>query len=94
MVSKSNIFMYTVHIRRNSTGETREVSIDYEFFKNGNSDLFWWTDGNFSCDCNRADVFNTGNAVVEDVPCGYTEFTVLKVVLPDGTEIEIDSSTV
>ena len=53
---------------------------------------YLWTDGNYSCDCNRELFFC--RAAAEDEPeehaCGESRFAALKAILPDGTEIEID----
>ncbi len=39
---------YRVAIKDTETGEVRVTEFPYE-----DDDLFWWTDGNFGCDCNR-----------------------------------------
>jgi hypothetical protein len=83
--------MYKVRIRKNSTGEERDCVMDMEWHgpdENGDRDLFWWTEGSFGCDCNRAIVFY--NKYRDDYPCGFTEYTVLYVELPDSTHVPID----
>ena len=66
--------MIRVLIRRESTDESREYS-----YRRSGSGLgfpwFLWTEGNYSCDCNRARlVFGE-----EGHPCGETEFTLLGI---------------
>lgn len=78
---------YNVHITDNQTGESKIVLMDLDWFDHS---VYWWTRGNFSCDCNRGDTFYAGEDV--DIPCGFTRFTVLKVVFKDGTEILIDEA--
>lgn len=90
---------YKVRIRKNSTGEER----DYEFPKltwefpseNGSGSMFIWTEGNFSCDCNRYLFFERagGNPADPDETedrCGDDAYTVLHAELPDGKKVEID----
>lgn len=89
---------YSVLIRDNETGEARTYSMgDIEW---DDSSEFWWTEGNFGCDCNRhlsflraggpgpADDPHWNNA---DRACGETAYTVPYAVLEDGTQIVLDS---
>lgn len=51
-----------------------------------------WTEGNFSCDCNRALFFGLLIGEVEHGrDCGEDRFTVLTAVCDDGQIITIDS---
>lgn len=80
---------YFVEIRNNATGVVRKCEFDFAWDKEGSE--FCWTEGNFSCDCNRAQFFAQANG--EDDPnrhCGSTQYTAIKSVLPDGTEIPLD----
>lgn len=80
---------YKVAIRDNQTGETKVVEQAIEWFSHSH---FFWTDGNFGCDCNRHDVFY-GHSEEEDedeIPCGHERFTVLYAELPSGERITID----
>lgn len=81
--------MYKVNITDNKTNETRTVDMDLEW----GDHLWWWTEGNFGCDCNRNDVFNYGkeHADYEDIDCGKTRYTVDFVELSSGKRISIDS---
>ena len=80
---------YKVAIRNNATGEVRIQ--EQEGLEWRDSSLFWWTrrEGNFGCDCNRAQVFAC-DAEPDNETCGYTRFTVLYAELADGSRIPID----
>ena len=73
--------MYKVAIRKNATGEIRIVPFDH-----GDFSLYMWTDGNWACNCNRADFFGDEDAG----HCGSTRFTALYAELPDGTKVKLD----
>jgi hypothetical protein len=91
---------YTVVIRNNATGEVRMKLQPYEWVDDddGGGQLYVWTDGNFGCDCNRAMEFaRAGGATEEEawdaeVECGETAFSVPHVILPDGSQVPVDSS--
>lgn len=82
------------HIRKNDTREVREYHPDM-LIKDGEDwpDIWIWTDGNFSCDCNRALFF--GYAAGEtwkdanDAPCGEGGYSV-KLVNPVTGECFFD----
>lgn len=81
---------YEVAIRKNSTGETRKYQVDLEWHE---SSLFWWTEGNFGCDCNRGTEFlRAGGEPTDDYEhvCGDTKYSVLWARFPNGEEITID----
>jgi hypothetical protein len=92
---------YTVAIRKNATGEVRMYQCDFDWDKGGgHTDLFWWTDGNFGCDCNRhLSWLRAGGPGPPEDPhwnkaehkCGGTAYSVLYAALPDGSQVEIDS---
>lgn len=86
---------YKVAIRKNSTGEIRMASMDLDWFKaDGGDDMYWWTEGNFACDCNRHLSWERAGGHEprddEEMECGSTAFATLYAVLPDGTRIDID----
>lgn len=85
---------YTVTIRKNATGETRVYDCsDLEWREHS---LFWWTDGNFGCDCNRELSFERAGGSdpdIDAVKCGDGAFTVLHADFPDGSRIIIDPPT-
>lgn len=78
---------YKVTMRNNETGEVRDFEQDLEWH---DSSHFWWTEGNYGCDCNRYLVWNDYPDEDDDTPCGHTLFTVLHATFPDGKVIEID----
>lgn len=88
---------YKVAIRKNSTGEVRISSYDFEWYKSAEyTDLFWWTEGNYGCDCNRHLEFEraTGRVLedheISDAKCGEDAYTCLWAELPSGERIVID----
>ena len=80
---------YTAFIRDNISGEVRESFHDLEW--HGDGSLYWWTEGNMGCDCNRGLIFHDHADDSDDYPCGGMRYSVLKLVFPDGREILIDS---
>ena len=88
--------MYKAAIRKNDTGEIRIAEIEWDWYKNGEEgDLYWWTEGNFSCDCNRELQWlyagKESDIDMDDSKCSKGRYSVLYVELPDGTKIEIDT---
>lgn len=86
---------YTIRIRNNATGEVRQ-SKPYEF----EWSLFWWTDGNMGCDCNRHLAWlRAGGPGPADDPfhnnaarqCGDGAYTVIDATLDDATVVPVDS---
>lgn len=88
---------YDVLIRNNETGEVRRYHENLEWHE---WSLFWWTDGNFGCDCNRYAEFERAGGrpeselMAERWKCGQSKFDVIKAIFPDGSEIEIDGDGV
>lgn len=82
---------YTVDIKKTSTGEIRTAKFDEQWH---DINVYLWTEGNYSCDCNRHDFFvcrgYRRHPHVGDSICGDSEYRVLKAVLDDGTEIVLD----
>lgn len=84
---------YKAHILKVSTGETRVRDIDLDW---GDSSEYWWTCGNFGCDCNRELEFRRAGGEPEliepeDTKCGETGFLVswnakLGQICPDCQE--------
>lgn len=93
---------YRVLIRCNATGEERWSFVDWNWFYGASGDeyredgdRYWWTDGNFGCDCNRHLEFERANGGDPDVMdpsivCGSDSYAAICAELPDGTRIEID----
>lgn len=80
--------MYKVAIRNEETGEIRVCEMAGEWVGDdyGPSE-YWWTEGNFSCDCNRGLVYDSNGS---DSKCGTEKYTALYAELPDGTKIPLD----
>lgn len=90
---------YTVEIREVATGETVTTQQNLDgVHPSGRDSLFWWTDGNFGCDCNRSMEFWRGKGVTEDevrqrtegvkCSCGTGIIAYLvRITLPDGTVV-------
>jgi len=84
--------MFTVHIKNNKTEEVRKFVVENEDWYDGFE--YMWTDGNYSCDCNRALYFaraepSKSNDLL-DIECGETVYSVPFVELEDGTRVNID----
>lgn len=77
---------YTVSIKNNDTNEIRDCFIDVPWDE---SSLYWWTEGNMSCDCNRSIIFN--DWIDMNFECGEEQYSVLAAKLEDGTIIPIES---
>jgi hypothetical protein len=85
---------YEVEILDTVTGETRWKSYPYEW-----NDGFWWTAGNFSCDCNRAAAFmraggeEPSEKYWDEVVCSAgNRYRVPRVRLADGTVLTVEGA--
>jgi hypothetical protein len=59
----------------------------------GSGSIWWWTEGNGGCDCNRALFFARAGSEPEpedDPPCGETIYRIPSIELEDGTIITVD----
>ncbi len=88
---------YVAVIRRNSDGLVRECPQTTDWHDadadGAGSDLFWWTDGNGGCDCNRANFFaRAGGEPDPDEVCGETNYRVIEFRLPDGRVVPCDDA--
>ncbi len=77
---------YIIEIRKNSTGEVRLIKQGMKWHENSE---FFWTEGNYACDCNRHNEFVGGEGGLE-FPCGSVEYTVIRAIFEDGSEIKLD----
>jgi hypothetical protein len=77
----------TLTIRRNSDGLTRTSETTWRPDDEDESDRFYWTDGNGSCDCNRAILFG-------DPPgeCTSSAYSIPFVTLEDGRVLPVDDA--
>ncbi len=74
---------YRVLLRDNQTNEERWYTVDSAW----EDEVYLWTEGNWSCDCNRHLFFYGDN---ENVDCGDERFSAPYAELPDGTRIVLD----
>lgn len=81
---------YSVEIRNNATGETVTYAMKNIAWQDWST--YWWTEGNFGCDCNRGQSFMRAKGYPEPVDhdCSNDKFTVIRATMEDGTELEID----
>lgn len=81
---------YAVLIIRNSDNFVRIRVMDVEWDYGSH---YWWTEGNFGCDCNRSLSFYraTGCEIdIDDVVCGHEAYSVPVAVTEDKQVHEID----
>lgn len=78
---------YTARIKKVSTGEIREVNRLYAW--DDENDWGEWSEGNFSCDCNRGILFESKYPWVEG--CSEGKYLV-QIVLDDGS-VTLDEFT-
>jgi hypothetical protein len=84
------------HIRRNSDGKVvchaHDLSLrDGSALDAGDVSYMWLDGGNYSCDCNRYLFFERAEGrdpEWNEGVCGETDYSVLKIEMPDGTVIE------
>lgn len=72
-------------MRDNTTGETKTIHLDLWY----DHSMFMWTEGNYSCDCNRS-LFFYNHDRNKKYKCGFDKITVVKMIFPDGTEVLVD----
>lgn len=83
---------YVIRLRDNTTGEVRDCPQDHDGY-DAESIEFYWTDGNFGCDCNRRWEFQRagGEGEDENPPCDNERYTAIEAVLEDGTRVPLDT---
>jgi hypothetical protein len=78
---QSGDFQIDVHIRRMSD-DVVHVYRDVGFYgEDGHFREYIWRDGNYACDCNRANFFDGRYA--ENNACGHGRFVIDKIVRVD-----------
>lgn len=74
----------TVFVTHVESGETRSFEDEYAWNTEGND--YMWSEGNYSCDCNRALFFARAAGKPDpDVPCTDDQYVVRIVV--DGKTV-------
>ena len=77
--------MFTVYIRNNETREVAEITFTAKWLYREH--YYLWSQGNYSCDCNRQLLFERakGNEPDWDMAmCGESKYTVLKIIAEDA----------
>jgi hypothetical protein len=79
---------YRVPITKLETGETRIYEMDMPWEDHTE---FWWTEGNFGCDCNREILFERIDGKdADERKCGDDRFHIPYAEMPDGARMELD----
>lgn len=76
----------TARLRKESTGEIRPYT--YTIPGNPDGTFYLWTEGNYSCDCNR-ELFWTNHNPNCPNPCGDERYTLVGLTL-DGVEVDLN----
>ena len=72
---------YPIAVKDTETGEVRRMDFPLYGHDRGTKpedNLFWWSEGNFGCDCNRGDVFHDigGEERDDEAQCGHGRYLV------------------
>lgn len=81
---------YIAAITDKTTGETQNLPFEEAWAEHFD---YLWSDGNFGCDCNRAQFFSVASGRMIDRPCGIGRFFVSiwsegKIVFADADDSE------
>lgn len=66
-----------ITISRNADGVVRVTTWENWFEWNDGSE-FWWSEGNYACDCNREGLF-LGTGPTAETRCGRDRYTVVSI---------------
>lgn len=84
---------YFVTMKEEASGKVVQLKFDHDW-EDGSD--FYWCEGNYSCDCNREFEFREASGLdrfpEKESGCSDGKYTVLKIELPDGTEVYHESS--
>ncbi len=85
MTGEGELRNIRIDIRRNADGAlSSQVWKDHAWY------VYWWAEGNASCDCNRNAFFHQPNVEYpEPGPCGYRRFAV-RIIDADSGEVLYD----
>lgn len=78
--------MYQVLLINNETKQQKIVDVDIDQWSEGS--YFLWTEGNYSCDCNRHLFFTDWDGT--DCECGEDKYTAICAVLDNGNIVFLD----
>jgi hypothetical protein len=80
---------YAIRIRNNETKEERVSAMNFPYDEDVS--MFYLTEGNYACDCNRQLEFaRSGSEPEPEGICGESRFTIIEMILEDGTRIPVD----
>lgn len=71
-----------ISLRDNKTNISKIITQEYDDDMSNEGIEFMWTEGNYSCDCNRYNFFYPNSNI--DYPCGESRFDMASV--PQITE--------
>ena len=76
---------YVARIRKVATGEERAIRVNLDWEDHSS---FWWSEGNYGCDCNRFLEFEYADGREpedgEEEKCGEGSYIVVSITVPDG----------
>lgn len=73
---------YKVTLRRLSDGLEKTIVDDLDWH---DSSLYWWSEGNMGCDCNRASTFGDVDLSQDiEVECSTSKYLLIKIELSTG----------
>ena len=82
---------YTLQVRRTADGLVRECAGPEPAW--GEASMFYLTEGNYGCDCNRHLLFERAGGADPEImghPCGETRYRILSATTPDGVTRTIE----
>lgn len=81
---------FKIAVRQNATGVVRLYDMGPDIGWDGGT-VYWLTDGNYGCDCNREQSFRrAGGEPDGETSCGDDRYSIPYVVLDDGEKIAIE----
>lgn len=84
----SGELLASVRLRRNADGKEVTIGESYRADDGCHGTVFYWTDGNFGCDCNRTLAFERacGNTpgLDDSGECGDGRYTVMSITDASG----------
>ena len=86
---------YRVYMTDTKTGESHNALMGSLWIfpdEDGSHSLFWWEEGNMSCDCNRYHFMPASKAAGPVPPCGDGRYTV-RCVSDDGEVLYTEEET-
>jgi len=87
-MSEDDKHTWHVTIRRNADNVVRVYDMKLGPWK-GEGDDYWFSEGNWSCDCNRMAGFLSAGAEGEpdEVPCGDGAYSIVSITQDDDTTV-------